>query len=116
MIFPAPGGSVLLGVDSILSAGYVNGLGLVWTTRMRVRTFRKLHGLNAALDTAGYATDYIGPGQIAVVPQEVDLFSRTIAENIAYGCPDATREDVERVARLALAHEFIERADHGTRP
>ena len=51
--------------------------------------------------------------QIAVVPQEVDLFCRTIAENIAYGCPDATREDVERVARLALAHDFIERADHG---
>jgi ABC-type multidrug transport system fused ATPase/permease subunit len=51
--------------------------------------------------------------QIAVVPQEVDLFSRTIAENIAYGCPDATREDVERAAHLALAHDFIERADHG---
>ena len=51
--------------------------------------------------------------QIASVPQEVDLFCRTIAENIAYGSPDATREDVVNAARLALAHDFIERADHG---
>lgn len=51
--------------------------------------------------------------QIATVPQEVDLFSRTIAENIAYGSPDATCEEVVRAAGLALAHDFIERADHG---
>jgi ABC-type multidrug transport system fused ATPase/permease subunit len=51
--------------------------------------------------------------QIAIVPQEVDLFCRTIAENIAYGSPDASQADVERAARLALAHDFIERTDEG---
>jgi ATP-binding cassette subfamily B protein len=45
---------------------------------------------------------------IAVVPQEPALFHRTIAENIAYGNPDATHEEIERAATLAQAHEFIE--------
>jgi ABC-type multidrug transport system fused ATPase/permease subunit len=51
--------------------------------------------------------------QIAVVPQEVDLFARTVAENIAYGTPDATREQIEAAARMALAHDFIERSEAG---
>ncbi len=45
--------------------------------------------------------------QIAVVPQEVDLFSRTVAENIGYGRLDASREEITEAARLALAHDFI---------
>jgi ABC-type multidrug transport system fused ATPase/permease subunit len=49
--------------------------------------------------------------QIAVVPQEVDLFSRSIAENISYGSPHATPEQIESAARTALAHDFIRRAD-----
>lgn len=44
---------------------------------------------------------------IAVVPQRTVLFSGTIAENIAYGCPDATPEQVEAAARAANAHQFI---------
>ncbi len=51
--------------------------------------------------------------QIAVVPQEVDLFSRTIAENIAYGRPNTPKEEIARAARIALAHDFIMRAEHG---
>jgi ABC-type multidrug transport system fused ATPase/permease subunit len=50
---------------------------------------------------------------IAVVPQEVDLFSRTVEANIAYGSPEASSEDVEEAARLALAHGFIERSENG---
>ncbi|WP_342318227.1 ABC transporter ATP-binding protein [Corynebacterium mayonis] len=42
-----------------------------------------------------------------VVFQEAALFSGTIFENIAYGKPDATREDVVEVAKRANAHEFI---------
>jgi ABC-type multidrug transport system fused ATPase/permease subunit len=49
--------------------------------------------------------------QIAVVPQEVDLFSRTIAENIGYGSPGAPMEQIENAAALALAHQFIERSE-----
>ncbi|GAA5991385.1 hypothetical protein JCM10908_003287 [Rhodotorula pacifica] len=39
--------------------------------------------------------------RIAIVPQDPALFSATIAENIAYGRPDATRAEIEEVARLA---------------
>lgn len=45
--------------------------------------------------------------------QDVFLFSDTIRNNIAYGTPNATDEDVKRVARLASAHDFIEKMDDG---
>ena len=45
--------------------------------------------------------------QIAIVPQEVMLFGGTIHENIAYGKPTATREEIEQAATQANAHEFI---------
>ena len=45
--------------------------------------------------------------QMAVVPQEVMLFGGTIAENIAYGKPGATRKEIEAAALVANAHEFI---------
>ncbi len=51
--------------------------------------------------------------QIAVVPQEVDLFSRTISENISYGRPEVTREQIENAAKTALTHDFILRLDKG---
>jgi ATP-binding cassette subfamily B protein len=45
--------------------------------------------------------------QISTIEQDVFLFSRTIAENIAFGCPDASHEAIERAAVDAQAHEFI---------
>lgn len=45
--------------------------------------------------------------QIGLVPQDSFLFSGTIADNIRFGCPEATDEQVELAARLANAHEFI---------
>lgn len=45
---------------------------------------------------------------IAVVPQDVHLFGGTIAENIAYGRPEASREEIERAAQEANAAGFIE--------
>jgi len=45
--------------------------------------------------------------QFALVLQEPVLFSTTIAENIAYGRDDATREEIEGAARSAAAHGFI---------
>lgn len=45
--------------------------------------------------------------QMAVVPQDVFLFGGTIRENIAYGKPDATEEELEAAARKANAWEFI---------
>lgn len=44
---------------------------------------------------------------IAVVPQEPLLFHRSIRENIAYGKPDATHEEIENAAKQAQAHTFI---------
>ena len=51
--------------------------------------------------------------QIAYVPQEALLFHRTIAENIAYGRPDATMEEIREAARAANALEFIEALPQG---
>ncbi|MCO6452590.1 MAG: ABC transporter ATP-binding protein [Caldilineales bacterium] len=45
--------------------------------------------------------------QISIIEQDIFLFSRTIAENIAFGKPDARAEDIEAAARAAQAHEFI---------
>ncbi len=45
--------------------------------------------------------------QISIVPQEPVLFSTTVAENIAYGRPDATRDAILEAARQAEAHDFI---------
>jgi ATP-binding cassette subfamily B protein len=45
--------------------------------------------------------------QISIIEQDIFLFSRTIAENIAFGHPAATREQIEDAARAAQAHDFI---------
>jgi ATP-binding cassette subfamily B protein len=44
---------------------------------------------------------------IAVISQDPFLFSTTVRENIAFGAPGATDEEIEHAARLAQAHEFI---------
>lgn len=50
---------------------------------------------------------------IAVVPQEPLLFHRTIRENIAYGKPEATDEEITEVAKKAQAHDFIMELENG---
>ena len=50
---------------------------------------------------------------IGLVLQEPFLFFGTIAENIAYGKPEATRDEIVAAARAAHAHEFILRLPHG---
>ncbi len=44
---------------------------------------------------------------VGLVSQHTVLFNETIAYNIAYGSPDATREEIEEAARMANAHDFI---------
>ena len=46
-------------------------------------------------------------GNIAIVSQDVFLFDASIADNIRYGVPDATMEQIEAAAKAANAHEFI---------
>ena len=50
---------------------------------------------------------------IGVIAQDPFLFSTTVRENIAFGLPEVTDAEVERVARLAQAHEFVERLPQG---
>jgi ATP-binding cassette subfamily B protein len=51
--------------------------------------------------------------EIGIVSQDPFLFSATVRENIAFGRPDATDEEIARAASLAQAHEFIERLPEG---
>lgn len=59
------------------------------------------------LDLDGYRR------QIGIVYQESFLFSNTVAANIAFGNPHATQEAIERAARAASAHDFIEALPDG---
>jgi ATP-binding cassette, subfamily B, bacterial MsbA len=45
--------------------------------------------------------------QMGLVTQDTFLFNDTVANNIAYGCPDASQADIEAAARSAHAHDFI---------
>ena len=59
------------------------------------------------------ATQHSLRSQIAIVQQEPILFHRSLAENIAYGRPGASLAAIEQAARLANAHEFIQRLPKG---
>ena len=52
-------------------------------------------------------------GAVGVISQDPFLFSATVRENIAFGRADLSADEVERVARLAQAHEFVERLPQG---
>lgn len=45
--------------------------------------------------------------RISIIEQDIFLFSRSVSENIAFGKPDATQDEIEAAARAAQAHEFI---------
>ena len=51
--------------------------------------------------------------EIGIVSQDPFLFSATVRENISFGRPEATDEEIARAASLAQAHEFIERLPEG---
>ena len=50
---------------------------------------------------------------IGIVPQETVLFSGTVADNIRYGCPSASDDEVVAAAKAAQAHDFIMELPHG---
>jgi len=51
--------------------------------------------------------------QVGIVMQETFLFSMSVRENIAYGRPEATHDEIEAAARAAKAHDFIMRMPEG---
>jgi len=50
---------------------------------------------------------------VGFIFQDTFLFSATVAENIAYGRPDASGEEIEAAARAAQAHEFVSKLERG---
>ena len=51
--------------------------------------------------------------RLGVIPQKAFLFHGTIADNIRFGKPDATREEIEHAAKVAQAYSFIMEKEHG---
>ncbi len=84
------------------------GSGKTTLTKLINRTFDVQSGrvLVDGIDVRDWNLDALR-SQISTIEQNVFLFSRSIAENIAFGCSDASQEEIERAARDAQAHEFI---------
>jgi len=83
-----------------------------------VKLIQRLYDVNAGRilidgQDIAHATQASLRSQIAIVQQEPVLFHRTLAENIAYGRPEATQAEIEEAARLASAHDFIVRLPKG---
>jgi ABC-type multidrug transport system fused ATPase/permease subunit len=58
-------------------------------------------------------TAYSLRAQMGIVPQEAFLFSGTLSENIAFGRPGATVDEIEAAARAVHAHDFVVALEHG---
>ncbi|MGR9453596.1 ABC transporter ATP-binding protein [Rhizobium leguminosarum] len=77
-----------------------------------VKLIQRLYDVNSGAiridgqDIAGVRQSSLR-GQIAIVQQEPILFHRTLAENIAYSRPNASRREIEHAAKQASAHDFI---------
>ena len=107
-------GPVLTGVDLDLAAGETvaivgqTGSGKSSLTRLVNRTYDPTHG-SVRVDGIDLRTWNLESlrSQIASVEQDVFLFSRSIADNIAFAHPGASRADIEAAARAAAADEFI---------
>jgi ATP-binding cassette subfamily B protein len=113
--FAYPGGpSVLAGVDLSVPSG--TALAVVGSTGSGKTTLAYLvprfyDPTNGSVSIDGVDVRHLRlddlRSQVAVVFEDTFLFSATIAENIAFGAPDATEDQIRLAARMAQAHEFI---------
>ena len=107
-------GEVLQGMDFDIEAGSrvalvgLSGAGKTTVTSLVARLYDPRSGrvLIDGEDVRGFTLKSLRD-QITFVPQEPMLFRATVAENVAYGRPGATRGEVEEAARLAGAEDFI---------
>ncbi len=90
------------------------GTGKTSLVKLINRTFDVLHGkvLVDGVDVKDWNLEALR-NQISIIEQDVFLFSKSIAENIAFGKPGATKEEIIRAAKEAQAHEFIENFEKG---
>ncbi len=86
-----PSGAGKTTLSSILLRLYDDYSGEIWVDNQELRSYN----LKAYREN------------IAIVPQDIVLFGGTVYENILYGKPTATKEEVEIAAKRAFAHEFI---------
>ncbi|MGA4839510.1 ABC transporter ATP-binding protein [Streptomyces sp. G45] len=108
------GGEVLPRFDLTLPAGQTvavvgsTGAGKSTLAKLLARFYDPSAGrvLLDGVDLRELATAELRRG-VVMVTQEAFLFSGTVAENIAIGRPDATREEIERAAKAIGAHDFI---------
>lgn len=113
--FAYPGGPpVLEGIDLRIPGG--TSVALVGTTGAGKTTLAHLVPRFRDVDSGSITVDGIDVRsveleelrrEVAVVFQETFLFSASVRDNIAFGDPDATDEQIRLAARLAQAHEFI---------
>ncbi|MFE3634686.1 ABC transporter ATP-binding protein [Streptomyces cellostaticus] len=114
------GGEVLPRFDLTLPAGQTvavvgsTGAGKSTLAKLLARFYDPSGGrvLLDGVDLRELGTAELRSG-VVMVTQEAFLFSGTVADNIAIGRPDATREDIERAAKAIGAHEFIDALPDG---
>jgi len=114
------GDEVLHGIDLDVPAGTTvalvghTGAGKSTIAKLLARFYEPTHG---RITIDGVDLNDVSQAslrrQLGVVPQEGFLFAGTVAENIAFGRPDATADEIVRAAQTVGAHEFILRLEDG---
>ena len=109
-----PGSWVLKDIDLEIAAGErvalvgPSGIGKSTLASLLLRLYDPSEGRVTVdgMDIRSFTTSSLRR-QISVVLQDSLLFASTVWDNIGYGVPDATHEEIEEAAKLANAHEFI---------
>ena len=85
------------------------GVGKTSLVKLINRTYEVNHGqvLVDGVDVRDWNLEALRKN-ISFIEQDIFLFSRSVAENIAFGKPEASREEIEKAAIAAQAHEFIQ--------